>query len=499
MDGANDAIRFGTDGWRGVIADEFTFPNLRRVAAAAARMVQESPKNSRRVLIGYDGRFLSPRFAQTVAEVLHREGIEVAVVTSPLPTPALSVSVVDQKADWGFMITASHNPAVYNGFKIKDNNGRSAPPEVTRSIEKNIEPNHTPHPERGEGNFLSLFSKKNPLAPHRGESVGVRGTEPFSFDFMPAYERYIRKRLDWSVLRKLRGNVVFDYLHGVASGIPAKLLKGLPLTLVPLHEGTDPLFGGLHPEPIEPYIDGLKTEVKRSKAIVGIALDGDADRLGVVDERGVFLTPHQVFPLLVLHGIEHKGWRGKIVQAVSMGYLSERIAAAYNLPMEEVPVGFKHIAERMVREDVLAGGEESGGYAVRGGLPERDGILNGLLFLEMIAARGRKPSQLLADVEKRFGKARFKRVDLKLSAPIADREAFAQRLQNGLPGRLIGQAVKEVRTRDGVKIILANGAWVLLRPSGTEPLLRTYAETESWDKTEQLLNWAKKVSTNEVR
>jgi phosphomannomutase len=235
-------------------------------------------------------------------------------------------------------------------------------------------------------------------------------------------------------------------------------------------------------------------EVRGRRAVVGIALDGDADRLGIVDDRGRYLTPHQVFPLLVLHCIEHKGWKGKIVQAVSLGYLSERIARAFNLPFEEVPVGFKHVAERMLGQDFLAGGEESGGYAVRGGLPERDGILNGLLFLEMLAARRKSPSQLLKELEARFGAARFCRIDIHLQKPILDRSTFAKNVSTRVPDRLAGEAVSEVRTRDGVKVMLASGSWVLMRPSGTEPLIRTYAESENVQKTARLLRWAQQIS-----
>ena len=219
-------------------------------------------------------------------------------------------------------------------------------------------------------------------------------------------------------------------------------------------------------------------------------MDGDADRLGVVDDRGIYLTPHQVFPLLTLYGIEHKGWKGKIVQSVSMGALGERIAHAYGFPFEEVPVGFKHIADRMVQGSVLAGGEESGGYAFSGGLPERDGVLNGLLFLEMCLVTGKKPSQLLQRMQKRFGTVCFHRNDMGLNRAILDKEGFVERVQRKLPKRLIDQSIKEVRAQDGLKIILSKGAWVLLRPSGTEPLLRTYAESPNAKQTQELLTWA---------
>lgn len=459
-------IRFGTDGWRGVIAEEFTFPNLRRVASAAASYIADQPGNaSALVLVGFDRRFLSPDFALAAARVLQAKGLRVRISSQPLPTPAVSVCVKDQNAAWGVMITASHNPALYNGFKLKDRHGRSAPPEITKEIETRI-----------------------------SESFPTSAEEKIdSFDYQPAYDRYVQSRLDWPLLKKLKAKVVFDYLYGAGAGIPERLLKGTAIKSVAIHSSIDPLFGGLHPEPIASNLADLQRAVKKEKALVGIAVDGDADRLGVVDEKGNYLTPHQVFPLLALHCIEHKGWKGKIVQSVSLGALGERIAAHFKLPFEEVPVGFKHVAERMLREDILAGGEESGGYAVRGGLPERDGVLNGLLFVEMLAARGKKPSQLVADMEKRFGKARFHRIDLTLVRSVGDKSEFVEQVSKRLPDRLCGSAVEEVRTQDGLKIRLNGGSWLLLRPSGTEPLLRTYAESDSWPQTHKLLQWAHKT------
>ncbi len=463
---ADSPIHFGTDGWRGIIADDFTFDNLRRVSTAAADyMRSHSPIGDGRVLIGYDRRFLSRTFAEEVAKIFSVMKVRVQLSETPMPTPAVSFSVSHHKASWGIMITASHNPALYNGFKIKEARGRSAPPEVTAEIETR----------------LGL----SPVVP------SADSASPSLFNDSDAYERYLKGRLDWTLLQKYSKTVVFDHLYGVGAGIPERVLSGSRIKMSSIHEANDPLFGGLHPEPIESELGDLKKAVRQKKAVVGIALDGDADRLGVVDDLGRYLTPHQVFPMLVLHCIEHKKWRGKIVQAVSLGYLSERIAREYNLPFEEVPVGFKHVAERMLEDNFLAGGEESGGYAVRGGLPERDGILNGLLFLEMLAARQTTPSKLLASMEKRFGRACFQRIDIHLSKPILDRARFAKDVSSRAPDRLINEKTAEVRTRDGVKVILKSGSWVLMRPSGTEPLIRTYAESDSPKKTQALLNWAR--------
>lgn len=465
---ADNPIHFGTDGWRGIIAEDFTFDRLRQVSTATAEYVKSnSPLGNGRVLIGYDRRFLAKEFAEEVSRVLAALNVPAQVSLTPMPTPAVSFSVAHRKASWGIMITASHNPALYNGFKIKEARGRSAPPEVTIAIEASL--GKRPVPELDRVSSIPTFDDRKP------------------------YEKYLKSRLDWNALRSYAKPIVFDHLFGVGAGIPERVLAGSQFKIHSIHEAPDPLYGGLHPEPIDSQLTDLKRTVRQKKALVGIGLDGDADRLGVVDDGGRYMTPHQVFPLLVLHCIEHKQWRGKIVQAVSLGYLSERIAKEFNLPFEEVPVGFKHVAERMLNQDFLAGGEESGGYAVRGGLPERDGILNGLLFLEMLAVRRLTPSKLLASMEKRFGRACFERVDIHVKTPILDREAFAKAVSSRVPDRLAGERTQEVRTRDGVKVFLESGSWVLMRPSGTEPLIRTYSESDTPRKTQALLKWAQAV------
>jgi phosphomannomutase len=326
-----------------------------------------------------------------------------------------------------------------------------------------------------------------PLRDPYGTSPSTEIAPP-SFEFLKDYEHYLHNRLDWKALQRFRARVVWDYLHGAGSGIPEYLLKQSRGTFYAIHASADPLFGGLHPEPIESNLGPLQKEIRLRRALVGFALDGDADRLGVVDDRGQYLTPHQVFPLLLLYCIEKKRWRGKVVQSVSLGALGERIANSFNLPFEEVPVGFKHVAQRMLTEDIVAGGEESGGYAFKGSLPERDGILSALFFLEMLATTRKKPSELLNSMEKRFGAARFKRRDIPLKHPIADKQQFANDIASRLPDKLVGSAVAQVRTQDGIKIVLADGAWVLMRPSGTEPLLRTYAESDRWTRTDRLLS-----------
>jgi phosphomannomutase len=462
--GVGNEIRFGTDGWRGVIAEDFTFPNLRRVVAGTVSYLKaHRPAAPGPLLVGYDRRFLSRDFARCVAQCFQKQGLAVKLSSTPMTTPALSVSVTAHRSPFGFMITASHNPAEYNGYKIKEGSGRSAPPEITQRIEERV-------PESDLYGDMSA-------AP-----------EPATFEFLKPYETYLRSRLDWKALSRFRARVVLDHLYGVADGIPENLLRKSKIQFFPVHAGRDPLFGGLHPEPIEANLGTMRREIRARRALVGFAFDGDADRLGAMDEKGGYLTPHQVFPLLLLYCIENKGWRGKVVQSVSLGALGERIARAHQLPFEEVPVGFKHIAQRMISEDIVAGGEESGGYGFKGGLPERDGILSALFFLEMLATTGKTPSQLLHAMEKRFGAARFKRFDIPLKQPIADKSVFSASIASRLPDKIAGSSVAQVRTQDGVKIVLADGAWILMRPSGTEPLLRTYAESDRWARTDKLLS-----------
>lgn len=462
-------IRFGTDGWRGRIADDFTFRNVRRVADAVASFILDTHGRRHPVPIGYDRRFFSREFALESARVMKHRGLTVRLAAGPVTSPSVSVWLATQQWPIGVMITASHNPADYNGFKLKEGKGRSAPPEVTRAVESRVQD-----------------------APPAGPCPAL---EPQDHgDWRSEYERYLSSQLDWKALRTFSGTIVFDAMHGVGAGVLQRILKRAPrLRVIALHDAHDPLFGGLHPEPIEPWLGELQKTVCAQRARIGIAVDGDADRLGIVDDRGVYLTPHQVFPLLAWYGLESKRWAGRLVQSISLGALGPRIARAYQRDFVEVPVGFKHIAEEMLSGPVAAGGEESGGYAFAGGLPERDGILCGLRVLEMLAVTGKPLSILVSDMERRFGAARFDRIDVLLKAPIWDKQAFVQKVQARLPAKIGSHAVREVRTFDGVKIIRSDDSWVLLRPSGTEPLLRTYAESSSWSETRQLLKWAQQM------
>lgn len=467
-------IKFGTDGWRGVMARDFTFENVRKVAQALAHYLKDPSsgyrpllgpktvrgKNPAPAVVGYDRRFQSEQYAQELAEVLQSGGISVTLLSEPLPTPALSW-LTHRLGAVGVMVTASHNPPAYNGIKIKIG-GRAAPLEITEAVESHLAAGGHAAAKNGQAEVKS---------------------------FRQAYLSYVKSKFKPGLFSRLKRTVVVDYLHGNAAGLMEELLPSSRLAV--LHSKRDPLFGGMHPEPVEANLGELKEAVRRHKALVGIAFDGDADRIGIVDDQGNYFDPCRVFPLLLRYLLEKRKLKGKIVQSVSLGYLSERIAQAHGLPFEEVPVGFKFIAEKMLSEPVAVGGEESGGYAWKGVLPERDGPLSGLLFLEMLLETKKTPSQLYREIEKKYGKSFFQRVDIHLLKPVADKKVFAERIQKKLPKKILGSPVKEARLLDGIKIILERGEWLLIRPSGTEPLMRTYAETDSPKKTAALLELAR--------
>lgn len=476
-------IKFGTDGWRGVIAKDFTFPNVRIVAQAVADYMKDplskfalslggSKKNklsSTQVLVGYDHRFQSEAFAMEAARVLEANGVLTQVSDAAVPSPLLSFSVKDRRAALGLMITASHNPYLYNGLKIKTSHGTSAGDDVTKDLEALI--------------------GRTPAKTH--------GPEPKRAPLIPSYIKHLKSSLDRSV-KSGRGAILVDALYGCGAGLLEQILPP-SYKVTTLHSERDPLFGNINPEPIEKNLSDLQAAMRSSKALLGLALDGDADRLGVVDDTGHYLPPHQVFPLMLYYLAEIKKQKGKVVQAVSLGYLSERIAKANGCPWEEVPVGFKHVSQRMLAEDILLGGEESGGYAFRGGLPERDGVRCGLLLLEMVVKTGKKISQLLLQMEKKYGASRYGREDVPLPTKNLDKTKFTESVKAKVPKTLVGQKIRELRDKDGLKIVLENDAWVLLRPSGTEPVVRLYAETEDPAKTRELILWAKQVSERAVK
>ncbi|OGR57368.1 MAG: hypothetical protein A2X36_04380 [Elusimicrobia bacterium GWA2_69_24] len=457
-------IRFGTDGWRGFAARDFTFDNVRRVAQAVADHLREPGPGARKpfpaAVVGFDNRFQSEDFAREVAHILAANGIKTTLCAEVLPTPAISLLSRKLKAV-GIVVTASHNPAACNGIKVKVD-GRAAPESVTGAIE-------------------ACLDRSNP-ARDPGAKVTTRS-------FTKEYLAYLRSQINpGRFFGRLPRPVVIDYMHGSSAGLLGRLVTSKKL--IEIHTKRDPLFGGLNPEPIETNLAELKARVLKEKALIGIALDGDGDRIAVIDDKGKYLTPCRVFPIIIEYLITLRGLKGKIVQSVSMGYLSGRIAKAHGLPFEEIPVGFKFVAEQLASGAAIVGGEESGGYAWKGGLPERDGMLTALLLLEICAKTRKTPSQLWELIEKKYGKSEFRRVDFKVSKPSVDKAAFTAKLQRRLPKKILGLTIKSILDTDGVKVILEGDLWVLMRPSGTEPLIRTYAETDSPKRTQELLETA---------
>lgn len=482
IDGKIEKIAFGTDGWRGIIARDFTFENVKIAAQAVVIYLKKGLSNknflSHRVMIGYDGRFLSNRFALATAEVLAGNGIKVVVSNHPIPGPALSFSVVNEKAKLGIMITASHNPYEYNGFKIKTESGAPADRNTTNQIEK------------------YLYKCK----PRTGGEIEYK-------DLLSPYIKKVSSLVDMELLGNAEFSIVFDPMFGSGRDLLPEILKDSKCKVISIHSSSDPLFGGLRPEPIRKNLNELAGEVIRRKADTGIATDGDADRVGVIDETGRYLTPHQVFPLLISYLVEVKKKKGKVVQTISMGYLGERIANFYGLPFQEVPVGFKYVSEVMLKEDVLIGGEESGGYGYSGYIPERDGILSALILLEMIARKGRRLSWILTDLQRRFGRSCYERMDIRIPQnsgmkSLELKEKITGSIVKKAPGKIAGMKIRELRTYDGVKFILGSEnitggeAWLLLRPSGTEPLIRIYAEADSLKRVKELLKEGRQMLSN---
>lgn len=456
-------IKFGTDGWRAIIARDFTFANLERVAQAYAEYLkQQSPSSKPFVVVGFDRRFLSEQFARRAAEIMAGNGFEIELFEEAQPTPIISWAVKDLQASGGIMITASHNPATFNGFKIKAPWGGSASPETTTVVEQLVDS----------------------VSPNRNTDLAASGGR-----LQTSIERYrhqIRTYVDLDLIRGANGHVIVDPMHGSGGTWVESFLGGGKLEVETIRSYRDPLFGGVNPEPIDQNLGALKQRVVETKAIVGLATDGDADRVGAVDENGRTLTMHDVVPMLLLHLSRQRKMSGAVVMTVSQSVLTKRIAHAFGLKVYETPIGFKYIADLMLREDILLGAEESGGIGVKGHIPERDGVLNSLLFLEAIITAGKPPSELLRDLHSEFGEFYFGRRDLH--TPVSRGQELVRELSVKPPASLAGNDVVRVDTSDGAKVIFGDESWLLFRQSGTEPMLRIYSEATSVKKMQALLD-----------
>ena len=454
-------IKFGTDGWRAVISDTFTFGNLRLVAQAIADAILAGHQDGEaEVVIGYDTRFLSDRYAAEVARVMAANGIIAWLTRADTPTPAISYAVVHKRADAGVVITASHNAPRYNGLKLKAAYGGSASPEQARQVESFLERNQ----ERMHGPNLIDFD----LALQEGR---IR-----KFDPAWAYYEHLATLVDLDVISNGEMRVVADPMYGAGRGAFKEILSRSRCRVHEIRGEMNPGFGGIHPEPMARYLEALSAAIQNGLGTVGVATDGDADRIGAVDNNGNYVDAHRIFALVLRYLLEKRAWRGSVVRTVSTTRMVDRIAARHDLPLIETPVGFNHIAEHMLRGDVVMGGEESGGMSIKGHIPEGDGILMGLLLLEVIADAHVPLAELVDDLLKDVGPSHYARTDLRLARPVAKSE-MVRRLVEGAPAAIEGVAVKDVLTTDGVKYLLADDGWLLIRPSGTEPVLRVYAES----------------------
>jgi phosphomannomutase len=469
------AIHFGTDGWRAVISEDFTFDNVRRVAQAMAEYFIEIGGMGAQTVVGFDTRFLSDRYAVEVARVLAGNNLIVHLANADAPTPAVSFAVKDMGAIGGVMITASHNPPRYNGIKLKAANGGSAPAEDTRRVEILL--------DKGSPFSLNIADLETAVA----EGHIVR------FDPALAYEDHLKTLIDRNLISARPGKVVVDPMFGAGRDYIRDFLVGTGWQTTQIRHDMNPGFGGIHPEPILPHLNALVEAVKESGGAFGVATDGDADRTGAVDEDGNFVSPHVIFALALRYLVEQRGLRGSVVKTVSTTLMIDRICRAYNLPLHETPVGFNHIADLMMKDDVLIGGEESGGISIRGHIPEGDGVLMGLLLLEIVAQAGVPLKDLIEDLQKRYGPHHYARKDLPLARPVAKKD-MVQRLTEGAPGSIGGVKVREVRSNDGVKYLLDDDSWLLIRPSGTEPVLRVYAESPSPALVAELIGYGEGVA-----
>ena len=468
-------ITFGTDGWRGVIAEDFTFDNVRLCAQGTADLLAANG-DDRVVVVGYDTRFASARFAAAAAEVFAGNGLRVLLADRPAPTPAIGYNLVAKDAGSGVVITASHNPPEWNGYKFKPDYGGSASPEIVAELER-----HVANAER-----IGQF-KSTPLAD------GIKNGHVEYFNPDPLYMENMGRLVDLDGIREAGLKIVVDSMHGSGSSCLANLVSGGNTSAVELRGERNPSFPGMvQPEPLPQNLAGLIAEVAESKADVGLATDGDADRLGVVDENGRFVTTLEAFALLCYYQLEVLGNRGPLVRSITMTSMIDKLGREYGVPVHNTPVGFKYLGPVMMREDALTAGEESGGYAFRGNIPERDGILSGLMLLDLIVKTGKSVSELLSVLEDTVGPHSYDRIDLHFDA--TRRDLIEARVGEGQPQELAGLRVEDIDTRDGYRFVLPDGYWTLIRFSGTEPLLRIYAEGESPEMVRRMLSEARNLA-----
>ncbi len=482
-------IHFGTDGWRAVISDSFTFANLRMVAQAIADAVasghfdqnSDASLDENKFVVGFDTRFLSDRYAGEISRVLAANGFTVHLTQADAPGPAVSYAVKNLNAVAGIMLTASHNAPRYNGIKLKASYGGSALPKQCRRVEVYINDNE----ERARGPNLMSFKK--------ARAAGLIK----KFNPLPDYYAHLRTVIDSDLIADNPQRIVVDSMYGSGRGAIKGFLQGTGCEVAEIRHKLNPGFGGIHPEPIGKNLDALASAISTGMGDFGLATDGDADRIGAMDERGNFVDPHKIMALALKHLVEKRGMSGAVVRTVSTTRMIDRLAKKYGLKVYETPVGFNHIADYMLNEDILIGGEESGGISFKGHIPEGDGVLMGLLIVEMVAAAQKPLHEMVSDLLDEVGPAHYQRTDLRLKRPVEKAE-MTEYLTKQAPAEIAEQKVVEISASDGVKYILADDSWLLIRPSGTEPVLRVYAEGRSEETVQALLKYGESVAESVV-
>jgi phosphoglucomutase len=455
------AIQFGTSGWRAVIADEFTFAGVRSVTGAICSHFGSNRAANDMMVVGYDTRFLGEQFARECADIVTANDFQVLLCDGPVPTPTLSHAIRTRKAVCGINFTASHNPPEYNGMKLSTADGAPALPEVTRNVEQLIK-----DVERSQSKTQS-------------EKLSLQ-----TFSARPDYLADLSTKIKFDVIKGAGGRYAYDPIWGTGRGYLDEALRMHGLEVETIHDWRDVLFGGKAPEPEESHLSELRELVLSKKCVLGLATDGDADRFGVIDANGSFISPNQLIALLFDYLVESRQWSGGAARSVATSHLVDRVAEARGLPIYETPVGFKYIGELINENKIVIGGEESAGLSIQGHYPEKDGILACLLAAEAVAARGTSLTEQLNELYARVGKLYSGRTGIRLTPEIM--KALPDKLKQD-PKEIGGRRVDRTNRLDGVKFIFADGSWLLMRPSGTEPVVRIYAESESAKDVEVLL------------
>ena len=467
-------IKFGTSGWRGIVAEEFTFANVRRAVNGIARYVVSEKPTGARVIVGRDPRFLGETLCSIAAEVLSSYGITSLVIADAAPTPAISYAVIRSHADGAINFTASHNPPEYNGIKFSTPDGAPALPEVTKKIEAEIAAYDA---SGANGPAKESLSQQSPQSPSQQ-----------SLDPRRMYLGRLREIVDLDLVKKAALRVVFDPLWGAARGYSDVLLREAGIEVATVHDYRDVLFGGHAPEPDDHLLNELREKMRQTKAHLGIATDGDADRFGIVDEDGTFFQPNYIIALLFDYLVETRGWKNGVAKSVATTNLINALAKKHGVELHETPVGFKYIGELIKQDKIVIGGEESAGLSVLHHVPEKDGILAGLLCSEMVARRGKSLGQQLKELFAKVGSFHPQRENFRLTPEV--KEKFTEKLQSE-PREFFGHKVTEIVRKDGLKLIFEDGSWVCYRLSGTEPVVRVYSEARSEDGLKKLSAAAK--------